>query len=185
MSAAGMSTAGMSAAGMSAAADTSSAGSSGSGNGASGNGAPSAGTGAGGEQCNEIQNLGLDVMGKMAPGPFPSLGAHTSLPDGVYVLSSSTWYANTAPASQVRKRTLMILGNQMQTVTSENYGPDERLSFTLNPVDYLNQVPTCGIETDWDKDKQVAWGISRPGSIDIREPYGMWSHRIDTYLLVK
>lgn len=49
----------------------------------------------------------------------------------------------------------------MWPVTSENYGPDTRVSFTINPVDYLNQVPTCGVETDWEEAMKVALGTSR------------------------
>ena len=102
------------------------------------------------------------------------------------MLTSSVWYANLAPNETYRKRTLVISGQTMQTVTSEDFGPDLRVSFTITPSGFLNQVPTCGKEEDWVSATNIAYTFTPFHTIDIREVNGgvKWPNRIDTYTLV-
>ena len=136
--------------------------------------------------CNGIENVGTDVKGKSAAGPFPSVGPPNTPVDGVYVLKSSVWYANLAPNETYRKRTLVFSGSSLQTVTSEDFGPDVRANFTIAPSGFLHQTPICGKEEDWVSTTDIAYTFTPYHTLDIREVNGgvKWPNRIDTYQLV-
>jgi hypothetical protein len=161
-------------------------------NGVSGGAGSSAGSlGAGGGACNDIDNVGTDVKDKSAPGVFPFLGPQGTPVDGTYVLTSAVAYDGIASLYS-RNRTLLIQGHSLQSVTSVDSGPAERVSFTIAPSDLLNQVPICGAEGDWVSGLSIAYSFRPQGTLEIREvvtkdsaAYPKWPNRLDTYTLVK
>jgi hypothetical protein len=147
--------------------------------------------GAGASACNDLDNLGMDVKDKSAPGAFPSLGPQGTPVNGTYVLTSAVAYDGNA-SSYTRKRTLLIDGGKLQSVTSVDSGKDERASFSIDPSDLLNQTPTCGAADDeWESGLSLAYSFTPQGTLLIRQvkttgsATPRWPNRLDTYTRVQ
>jgi hypothetical protein len=103
-------------------------------------------------RCNDLVNTGRVIAETNNPGELPALLGAASIPSGTYVLVESTRFTGfggtAGPTGKTMKETLVVTPTEVQSIISQDGGPDEATTTAYAIVgSRLRVTPTCGSST--------------------------------------